>query len=106
MGHCFSLGIEHGVENEMLNPSRLGSCDRNLTNGDLVRADIGANVVNRANILNRSLHRLLGFHVTYNNILRAPGFDSTDLFGLVDEGAHWRASLDERLKDTLACFAC
>jgi hypothetical protein len=94
------------VENEMLNASRLGGCDHSLTDGNLVRADVGAYVVNLADTLKRLLHRRPGFHITNEDILRAAGFDNMDLFGSMDEGAHWRASFNERLQDTATCFAC
>jgi hypothetical protein len=64
---------------KVLDPGGAGSGDSDLPDDDFIWADVGADVVNRPDILGRLSHRRLDTHIPDNDFLCTDLFDPLDL---------------------------
>ena len=67
--HRFNLRVKHGMEDKTLHLSRLGSLNKSLADNDLVRADIGADVIDCPRSLGGSSSNRLVTHIANQDIL-------------------------------------
>ena len=92
------------MKDKVLNPGRLGRSDNSLTNGFLVWADIGADMINTPDPITGPLHIMQISHLPNHSILNAQGSNQGDLFRPVDQCAHHLTLSKQCLQDCPAGF--